>query len=487
PPPQPPPPAPVPVPDAAHVAAARFLEQASFGPSPASIASVKAIGPAAWLTGQFAAPASPMPVAASLPAIAGNWYMNMATGQDQLRQRMIFALSQLFVVSSNKNPYPNEIAPWLTTLQTHAFGNFSELLRQMTLNPAMGKYLDLGNSILPSPNENYAREVMQLFTVGPVMLNQDGSVQLDGNGEPIPTYDQERIGDFSRALSGWTYTGANATGINWENFTGLLQPRDAYHDKTAKTSLGGLTVPAGQTTVQDFNAVMDNLFMHPNVPPFIATRLIRHFVTSNPSPAYITRVADVFANGGGGRGDLAATLRAVLLDPEARSDAVTATSGRLKDPMLHTVGLMRALNATIVSPNNMVWDYSLLGQKITATPSVFNFYSPVTALPGSPQSFGPEFQIYAPALAVARANLIFKLIGGAYWAMVKIDIAPYVTAAADPAVLIGMVDANLLAGRMTPAARSAIDGAVRASTDNKQRAITALFLAAITSEFAVSK
>jgi uncharacterized protein (DUF1800 family) len=489
--PVPPPPTPTPAPqppqDATQVAAARFLEQASFGPTLADIGKVRTMGAAAWIAEQLALPASPMPVATDMAALTSNWYMNMATGQDQLRQRMIFALSQLFVVSADKNPYAGEIQPWLLTLNKHAFGNFNELLREMTLNPAMGKYLDLGNSILPSPNENYAREVMQLFTVGPVLLNQDGSAQLDVNGDPIPTYDQARIGDFSRALSGWTYAGSNATGINWENMSAPLQARDNYHDKSSKTLLNGITIPAGQTTQADFNAVMDNLFHHPNVPPFIATRLIRHFVTSNPSPAYITRVADVFASGGRGRGDLAATLQAVLLDPEARNDTVTATSGHLKDPMLHTIGLMRAMNATVIAPNNMFWDYFLLGQKITASPSVFNFYSPMTRLPGSPQVYGPEFQIYAPSLAVARANLVYRLITGEYNGMVRFDITPYVTAAATPSTLLNLVDANLLAGRMTPAARSAIGTALAGITDPRQRALTALYLTAISAEFAVSK
>jgi uncharacterized protein (DUF1800 family) len=432
-------------------------------------------------------PASAMPVAADMSTLTGNWYMTMATGRDQLRQRMIFALSQLFVVSSDKNPYANEIQPWLLTLNKHAFGNFGSLLREMSLNPAMGKYLDLGNSMAPSPNENYAREVMQLFTVGPVLLNDDGSVQLDRNGEPIPTYDQARIGDFARALSGWTYAGPSATGRIWENFSGPLQPRDAYHDRGAKTLLNGITLPAGQGTQADFDAVMDNLIAHPNVPPFIATRLIRHFVTSNPSPAYIARVAAVFANGGNGRGDLAATLQAVLLDPEARSDTVTATSGHLKDPMLHTIGLMRAMNARVIAPNNLFWDYFLLGQKITAAPSVFNFYSPMTRLPGSPQLYGPEFQVYAPSLAIARANLVYRLVTGEYEGMVAFDMAPYVNAAGTPAALINLVDANLLAGRMTAPTRAALGTALAGISDARQRAITAVYLTAIRAEFAVTK
>ncbi len=474
--------------DPATVAAARLLEQATFGPTAADIALVKILGADAWLKQQFALAPSALPVTTDMNVLRSTWYKNMAGGQDQLRQRMVFALSQLFVVSADKNPYANEMQPWLATLNKHAFGNFKALLSEMSLNPSMGKYLDLGNSIIPAPNENYAREVMQLFTIGPVMLNQDGSVQTDRNGDPIPSYDQARISDMSRALSGWTYSGASATGINWENFTGPLQPRDRYHDKGAKTLLLGVTLPAGQSTQQDFDAVMDNLFTHPNLPPFIATRLIRAFTTSNPSPAYIARVADVFANGPAGRGDLQATLTAILLDPEARQPAATADAlpGKLRDPMLHSLSLFRALGAKINDPNNLFWDYFLLGQRLLNAPSVFNFYSPLTRLPGSPDRFGPEFQVYAPALAVARANFLYQFINGNYNTMVTIDITPYVAVAGDVTKLMNLVDANLLQGRMSPATRTTIAASVSATTDTRQRALTALYLTAIT-EFAVQQ
>ncbi len=305
---------------------------------------------------------------------------------------------------------------------------------------------------------------------------------------PIPTYDQARIHDIARALSGWTYPGASATGINWENFTGPLQPRDAFHDKGAKTLLSGVTLPAGQTAQQDYDAVMANVFAHPNLPPFIATRLIRTLVTGNPSPAYVKRVADVFANNGAGvRGDLAATARAVLLDPEARNDTPTAAQGHLKDPILHSLGLIRALGGTVIDPSNLFWDYFLLSEKLLNAPSVFNFYSPLTKVPGAPQYVGPEFQIYAASLAIGRANFLYALISGGYNSMIAVDITPFVNAAADATALVNLVDATLLQGRMSALARQAIAGALAASTDNRQRAITALYLTAITAEFGVHK
>jgi uncharacterized protein (DUF1800 family) len=483
------PPVVLPPTDSATVAAARFLEQASFGPTPADIAVVKQIGPAAWINQQLALPATTIPPGvSSVDPLRRAWFTAMASAPDQLRQRMIFALSQIFVVSSDKNPYGTEIQPWLKTLSDNAFGNYDTLLREMTLNPAMGKYLDLGNSMLPMPNENYAREVMQLFTIGLTMLNQDGSEQRDAAGNPIPTYDQNRIADFSRALSGWTYTGPNATGRNWENMAGPLEPREAYHSRVAKTLLRGTVLPAGQTARQDMDGVMRNLFEHPNLPPFVAVRLIRAFVTSNPSPAYIRRVADVFAGSGSTpRGDLAATLRAVLLDPEARSDAPSATGGKLKDPILHTLGLVRALGGTVIDPTNLFWSYAGLGQRLAGAPSVFNFYSPLSRLPGNPQYFGPEFQIYGGAYAIQRANFVYGLLNSDNSNSIRVSISPFVTAAADPDTLVNLVDATLLQGRMSAATREAITASVRATADRRQRAVTALYLTAITGDYAVQK
>lgn len=480
---------PAPQPDLATIANARFLEQASFGPTPTELANLRQQGPRNWIKQQLAMPASQISTATEMSGLRNTWYKNMAAGPDQLRQRMIFALSQIFVVSADKNNQAAEMAPWLHTLSRHAFGNFENLLREMTLNPAMGKYLDLGNSVAPSPNENYAREVMQLFTIGTVMLNMDGSTQTDAQGQAIATYDQARIADFSRALSGWTYPGSRADGLNWHDFSGPLQARDRYHDKSAKTLLLGTSLAAGQTTQQDYDAVMHNLFQHPNLPPFIATRLIRHFVSSNPSPAYIERVATVFAQGttenGGKRGDLAATLEAVLLDPEARQDVATAYQGHLKDPLLHSLGLLRAMGGEILDPTNLFWEYSQLGQRLANSPSVFNFYSPLTRLPGDTQYYGPEFQIYAASLAVQRANFIYRMLAGNFSSSMKIDLQPYLAVAADANALLNLVNTNLLHGRMSALAREAIFEAIVTGSDSKQRVLTALYLTAITAEFAV--
>jgi hypothetical protein len=213
--------------------------------------------------------------------------------------------------------------------------------------------------------------------------------------------------------------------------------------------------------------------------------MIRALVTSNPSPAYIARVADAFANSQAGRGDMKALITAVLLDPEARSDTGVAASGKLKDPILHTVSLMRAMNGTLVNPANLFWEYSLLGEELISAPTVFSFFSPLTKLPGQAEMFGPEFQIYTPALAVARSNFIFRMLNGDMAGMIRIDLTPYVNAAGDPYALVNLVDAHLAHGRMSPATRQAILASVTATTDNRQRAITALYLTAISADFAV--
>lgn len=464
----------------ADIAAARLLEQATFGPTAADIALVKSLGATAWINQQIAMAATPIVPgdAGSVDPVRQRWFVAMVTAPDQLRQRMIFALSQIMVVSSDKNPYANEITPWLKTLDKHAFGKFGDLLREMTINPAMGKYLALGHSKAPSPNEDFAREVMQLFTIGLHELNMDGSFKLDGAGKRIPTYNQTTISEMARALSGWGF--ANS----YEDMSAPLVARESYHDKGAKTIVRGIQLPAGQTAQQDMNAVMTALLQHPNLAPFISVRLIRHFVTSNPSPAYIQRVATVFKNTDG---DLAAVVKAILLDTEARLDQPATNSGHLKDPMLHTLSLVRALGGKVVDPKNILWDYFLMGERLAQAPSVFSFYSPLTALPDNPGFVGPEFQIYSGSHAVRRANFVLALLNGEMSGSMTIDITPYVTAAKDPQALMALVNTNLLQNRMSESSRQAIGTAVFNISDMKQRALTALYLTAITAEFAVQR
>ncbi len=379
-----------------NLAAGRFLEQAAYGPTPAAIALVNAMGFNAWLDAQFALPETPInnPGGMLMGQVQQEYLARITSAPDQLRQRVVYALSQIIVISANKNIYPDELVPYLQILSANAFGNYRTLLDQISHSSQMGKYLDLANSNKPmgvsAANENYARELMQLFTIGLYLLNSDGSRQLDANGNPIQAYTQYTVQQVALALTGWTFAGPNAN--NWDNFSGPLVAHQQNHDLREKVLVGG-TLPAGQTAEQDMQGVLDWLFNHQNTAPFIATRLIRAFVKSNPSPDFIARISAVFANNGVGvRGDLKAVVRAILLDPEARNDTAPADGGRLKDSLYHVAAFVRALGGTISPVNPLPWEFSRMSQAPLAPNSVFGFYSPLYTIPRSTQ-VGPEVQI----------------------------------------------------------------------------------------------
>lgn len=474
-------------------AAAHFLEQATFGATAADVAVVQSVGYGQWLSQQFQLPETAMPDGLDVNQTRDQLFLNMANGADQLRQRMMFALSQIIVVSANKNSSGEELIPWVRLLSRNAFGNYRTLLEEVTLSPTMGKYLDLAYSKkatnTSSPNENYARELLQLFTIGLWELNQDGSVKLDSQNQPIPTYTQNTIKDFARALTGWTFPtqpGQSPLNSNPPYFVGVMEPRVTTHDTGAKTLLQGVTIPAGQSTTADMQAVLNNIFQHPNVPPFVATRLIRSLVTSNPGPGFIQRVADVFVNNGQGvRGDLKAVLTAILSDPEAL--AFSSEDGRLKDPVLHIIGMGRALGAQMTTPSVFNYVFSNLTQRVLTPTTVFSFYSPLGTLPGHSDLFGPEFQIYPPALAVQRANFVYGILNGQFGSAFAVDLAPYMALATNVGALVDKVNDTLMFGRMSIELRDLITVATNAvaASDTRQRALGALYLAAISSEFSV--
>ena len=466
--------------------ALRFLGQATFGPTPADIAAVQADGPDLWMAKQFNLPATALPPGLNNNQIASQVFANMAAAPDQLRQRMMFALGQIFVVSTDKNVNGEEMEAWVQLLSRNAFGNFRQLLKEVTFSPTMGKYLDLANSMKAtastSPNENYAREVMQLFTIGLKQLNPDGSVKLDGQGQAIPTYDQTALREVARALTGLTYPtapGKTPQSNNWEYFAGLMEYRQANHDSGAKNLPNGVSLPAGQTVKQDIDALLDMLAKHPNTAPFIATRLIRHFVTSNPSPAYIQRVADVFA---GSDGDLWAVLKAVLADPEATA-APSAQRGHLKDPVLHVLNLARALGAHVNDPSQFMYVFRNLGEAVLSSTTVFNFYSPLAPLPGYPGLYGPEFQIYSPGLAVQRGGFINQILTGQLGLALQVDLSAFTALANNPAALVEKVNQTLLFGRMSNELRQIL--LAEAAADPYDRVMGVLYLTALSSEFAV--
>ncbi len=488
-------------------AAAHFLDQATFGPTTADVDLVVSAGYDQWLNDQFAMPESPMPDDPDVSDVRNQLFLNMVNGPDQLRQRMIFALSQVIVVSANKNR-GGELAPWVRMLSRNAFGDFRTLLRDVTLSPTMGKYLDMtfsrcarhtvtcpNGSTTSVPNENYARELLQLFTLGLWELNQDGSVRLGPNGQPIPTYTQATLVEYARALTGWTYARLDGQ----DNFlvemvpamTSGTTPQPRHHDLGQKTLLSGVVLPATANTTDalyaDVDGVIDSIMAHPNLAPFISSRLIRSLVTSNPSPSYVQRVATVFSTTGG---DLRATLTAILTDPEARS--FTITDGRLKDPILHILGLSRALGIPVGNPNNIQWSFSNLLQLVLTPATVFNFYNLLTPLPGHTAMLGPEFGIYPPALAIQRANFIYGILYDWYSSTFPMAtvLPTYQAQAADPATLVETVNQNLMFGRMSTDLRDLIVAATAAITDSseggmRERARGALYLAAISSEYSV--
>jgi uncharacterized protein (DUF1800 family) len=470
-----------------HLMAGRFLEQATFGPTPTDIAHVEAIGINAWLDEQFAMPETPInnPGGMLTGQVQSEYLARLSSAPDQLRQRVAAALGQIIVISANKNIYPDEIVPYLQILSHDAFGNYRQLIDDISKSSQMGKYLDLANSNKPNAgsaaNENYARELMQLFTIGLYQLNPDGTPQLDALGNPIRSYDQSTVQQVALALTGWTFPGPNLN--NWEDFSGPLVPHDQNHDMRTK-QLVGVTLPAGQTTVQDMQGVLDWLFNHPNIAPFISTRLIRFLVKSNPSPAYVARVSAAFVdNGSGVRGDLQAVVRAILTDPEARNDVAGQNDGRLKDAIYNVVAFVRALGGSITPTNQQAWSFSLMSQAPLTPGSVFGFYSPMYHIPRSPL-FGPEFQIYGPTEAVLRGNLYWQILSNP-GADYPVDISSYVAIAGNTIALIDAVDQTLLYGRMPTQMRQSLANAINAQGDNVSKARTALHLTALSGYYAV--
>jgi uncharacterized protein (DUF1800 family) len=481
-------------------AAARLLEQSTFGPTPQLIQHVQQVGMQAFLNEQFnATPATyPTPGANDdIQFVQKRFFVNALSGQDQLRQRVAFALSQIMVISNQKIGNPSAFSLWMNTMEKDAFGNFSTLLTDVTLSPSMGNYLDMANNDKPdpnsgtTPNENYGREVMQLFSIGLYQLNPDGTLQLDADGNPIPTYTQDTIEGFSHTFTGWSYPpkpGASAKFWSPEYYSGPMVGFDAHHDTGAKLLLNGVTLPAGGTAQQDLTAAMQNIFTHPNVGPFIATRLIQHLVTSNPSPEYVSRAAAVFAdNGSGVRGDLKAVVNAILMDPEARRGddpaQVQANDGHLKEPILFMLNLMRAMRTTSDGINLNYYASDMKQEPFEST-TVFNFYPPDYVIPNT-NLLGPEFKIFNNTTTIARMNFVNDLVYGSIASNTKTDISPYVGIAGNPAELVDTLAGFMLHGQMSDGMRTTILNAITPITDNTSRAKAALYLIGSSSQFQV--
>jgi uncharacterized protein (DUF1800 family) len=543
----------------------RFLEQASWGPTPAEIARVKTIGFKAYLDEQFSlAPANPakgsdypdlifplddtsQQCPSSNPAdpnynqgvclrdnytlypLHRNFFNNALNGNDQLRQRVAFALHQILVVSANGEiNRPSWMTPYLQALDRNAFGNYRTLLSEITLTPAMGEFLDMRLSTRTSPNENFAREVLQLFSIGTDVLNPDGTPQRDAQGNTIPTYSQADVNEFTRVFTGWNFATAFTTNVT--NYRDPMVPRGGtQHDVGAKTLLNGFTIAAcasaNATCAQsDMTAVMNHLANHPNVGPFISKQLIQHLVTSNPSPAYVERVARVFNNDCNGlyaqgctntRGNLRFVVQAILLDPEARGDVKTDPNyGKLREPAQYIIGFLRALN--VKSFDKTMTSDGVLGigsdpdftatldQPIFQPPTVFSYYQPGYEVPGA-RLLGPAFQILSTTTTLRRANNINTLIYNGVTAVstpvqspdrprgTSIDIANLEALAGNPIDVVNALDSLLLHGTMHPQMRASIVTAMNAINDasittrNQKRARTAVYLAATSSQYDIQR
>ncbi len=514
----------------------RFLGQATFGPTTALVGYVQEIGFEAWLAEQFATAPSSYPALPAMPASSSTgcptgspstcvrdnytmyalqvrFFRNALDNDDQLRQRVALALHEILVVSGVKIAQPSQMAPYLDMLLDDAFENYRKILWDLTVNPAMGHYLDMVNNDAPvptsnvSPNENYAREVMQLFSIGVNLLNPDGSVQLDTLGNPIPTYSQDNIEDFAHVFTGWTYAPIPPAKSQRHNPPNFLAPmilyrdatgKDTNHDKGVKVLLDypgavSSTLPAGGDGEVELNAALDNIFFHPNVGPFIGRQLIQHLVTSNPSPAFVARVTHAFDdNGAGVRGDMKAVIRAILLDPEARGVIKTDPSyGHLREPVLFITNLLRALDAK--SDGILAAQANAMGQNLFYSPTVFSYYPHEYVVSGTSVQ-GPEMGIQSSLAAINRANFVntmafSQLRSPAPDPGTVLDLSPLRQLAPDSTALVGYLNRLLMHGSMAGDMLATVTGAVTTipATNPLLRAQTALYLVASSSQFQVAR
>lgn len=512
--------------------ASRLLAQATFGASMPEIDSLTSSTYNAWLEDQFAKPQTlhrnymdSMAASTGQSATQNHFYESFwqqaATGEDQLRQRIAFALSQIFVVSfqdSTVANYPRGVASYYDTLATHAFGNYRNLLEAVSLHPMMGIYLTSLRNQKESgtrvPDENYAREVMQLFSIGLVELNQDGSLKMIDN-KPVETYTNADITGLAKVFTGWSWAGPDKTDSRF--FGGSpdanrdwmpMQSYPKYHSTSEKRFLGAV-VPASSSPENSLRIALDTLFNHPNVGPFIGRQLIQRLVTSNPSPQYVARVAAAFANDGNGvRGDMKAVIRAILLDPEARSDTNDANAGKLREPVVRLANWMRAFGAKSTSNRfllgNLDDPLNSLGQTPMRSPSVFNFYRPGYVPPNtsiaSAGMVSPEMQITGETSVVGYLNFMRDAIPNGIGSSrdIKADYNVELTLADTPERLVDRVNLLLMANQMSAGLRSQIltainsvaistTNATAAATARKNRVNLAIFLAMASPEYLVQK
>jgi uncharacterized protein (DUF1800 family) len=534
----------------------RFLEQATFGPTVALDNRIRRIGLRTWLAEQFEAPypsaAYPYPnlplKPVNAPADCDNeqtvtpdvpvtcfrdtysmyqpqtWFYKEALyGDSQLRHRVTWALAQLWVISGVDTQQSSWMFNYHQQLSKNAFGNWRTLMKDLTLNPGMGNYLDMMRSTRTNPNENYAREILQLFNVGLFMLNQDGTVQLDGTGNPIETYDQADVNNFTKVFTGWRDCNVAASCPNLvpgtPDYKDQMLLVTGNHDLTAKTLL---TYPGSTTTEtiaactgctgtaitnyanNSLNQALDNIYNHPNVAPFVSKYLIQHLVTGDPTPAYVGRISAVFNANRTNPAQLKEVVRAILLDPEARGNAKTDPNyGKLREPVQLMTTLFRQVGATSadglgLSDGNINRFPSGLAQNAFNSPTVFNFYPPNYVVPGT-TLLGPEFAIFNTGTAIGRANFANSMVYGQINVALpdtpngtKLNFAELqAIAAADTTSnqLLDVLNQRMMHGTMSAQMKSTILPAVNAivATDTLGRVRAALYLVVTSSQYQVQR
>ena len=534
----------------------RFMNQATFGGNPALEHQLRRIGYSTWISQQmetkldannavrystFSMPNPPLQPDNIPTTCVGNcvrnnytmyplqnWFFREAlySEDQQLRRRVSWALHQILVVSGRRMVQPSRMAPYIRILDKNAFGNFRTLLEEMTISPTMGFYLDMAVSTRQNPNENYARELLELFSIGHSMLNQDGTPVTDAQGSIIPAYTQETVNNFTKVFTGWRLCNTNCPnsvpGIR--NFIDPMEFIPGDHDQTEKHLLdypgANSVLPAGQSGEVDLDAALDNIFYHPNTAPFISKSLILQLVTSNPTPAYVRRVADVFSDvrgGGMDRGNLGKVIRAILLDPEARGNIKTDPDyGHLKEPVIFVTNFLRALDPTAndraAANCNRLSDGVLNGitlildQDVFIPPGVFSYYSPIYSLPNT-NLFAPEFGILTTATALKRLNVVNQFIPPANIPALpgitadtaqntpcgtRVTLARYLSLAeADPTgtLLVDTLNRELLNGSMSSTVKTQILNAVQAvaTDDALKRTRTALYLLFTSPQYQVQR
>jgi uncharacterized protein (DUF1800 family) len=510
--------------------AARFLSQATFGPrSVGDIEALQAEGLEHWLWRQFSAPTQShvsylawrrqsrsdrrVTQDMSYEAI----WQQFLHGEDQLRARVAFALSQIVVISNSAGDLrPHGMSSYWDMLNRHAFGNFRDLLEAVTLHPAMGYFLNMLGSQKENPatgthpNENYAREILQLFSIGMVRLRPDGTPETDTAGQAMATYDETVVKGYAQAFTGWGLGDEDNTNPDRlrrgdenkeSNWVLPMKPWSVWHSSGEKRLLDGRVLPAGQTIEQDMKDALDSIFAHPNVGPFIGKQLIQRLVTSNPSPAYVARISAVFAdNGAGVRGDLRAVVRAILLDPEARGDAPAPTVAKQREPVIRFAQFLRALGAKSRNGANPIHELDSsdngLGQSPLLAPTVFNFFLPAFKPAGALERAGlaaPEFQITTETTVVASLNFFASLFErkGYGWdqSRLELDYAPLMAMADNARALASHLDRLFFHGRMSIATHERLVRVIESVDPSRRerRVKSALIITALSPDFVIQK